>query len=162
MFLFPQLLGLSEFSPDDRIPIIEPYIEYHQETYKDSLDAEEQRGDLRMRDSYRYHWQQSDGKAERGSVELLALGSNGEDKHDEDVAHHAQVVPIALKVQAKHTVNRQLDEYKDIEQGDAGLEYHLALQHHIHQQRQCEGMAYIIEHAPPMLSSCKIIRSGRE
>ena len=89
-----------------------------------------------------------DGKAESGSVELLALGSNGKYKHDEDIAHHAQVVPTVLIVQTEHTVYRQLHEYEDIEQGDAGLEYHLALQHHIYQQRQCEGMDYIIEHAP--------------
>ena len=69
-----------------------------------------------MRKGYRHHWQQSDGKAERGSVEQLALGSNGEDKHDEDIAHHVQVVPVALIVQTEHTVNRQLHEYEDIEQ----------------------------------------------
>ena len=158
---FPHLLGLSEFLDDDRFPVIEPYIQNHQETYKDSLDAEEQRGDLRMRNSNRYHRQQSDGKAESGSVELLALGSNGEDKHDEDIAHHAQVALIALIVQTEHTVNRQLDEYEDIEQGDAGLENHLALQHHIHQQRQREGMNQIIEYAP-ILSSCKTKGSDKE
>ena len=159
---FPHLLGLSEFLDHDWFRIIEPYIKNHQETYQNSLDAEEQHGDLRMRDGYRYHWQQSDGKAERGSVELLALGGNGEYKHDEDIAHHAQVVPVTLIVQTKHTVYCQLDEYEDIEQGDAGLEYHLALQHHIRQHRQCKGMDYIIEHAPPMLSSCKTKGSDRE
>ena len=71
---FPHLLGLSEFLEHDWFPVIEPYIQNHQETYQNSLDAEEQHGDLRMRDGYRYHWQQSDGKAESGSVELLALG----------------------------------------------------------------------------------------
>ena len=115
-----------------------------------------------MREGNRYHRQQSDDKTERGSLELLALGSNGKYKHDKDIAHHAQVVPIALIVQTKHTVYRQLDEYEDIEQGDASLEYHLALQHHIRQQRQCEGMDYIIEHTPPMLSSCKTKGSDRE
>ena len=134
---FPKLLGLSEFLDDDRFPVIEPDIKDHQETNQNSLDAEEQHGNLRMREGYRYHRQQSDGKAERGSVELLALGSNGEDEHDEDIAHHAQVVPVALITQTKHTVNSQLREYEDIEQGDTGLEHHLALQHHIHQQRQC-------------------------
>ena len=155
-------LLLSEFLDHDWFRIIEPYIKNHQETYQNSLDAEEQHGDLRMRDGYRYHWQQSDGKAERGSVELLALGGNGEYKHDEDIAHHAQVVPVTLIVQTKHTVYCQLHEYEDIEQGDAGLEYHLALQHHIRQHRQCKGMDYIIEHAPPMLSSCKTKGSDRE
>ena len=58
-------------------------------------------------------------------------------------------------MQTEHTVNRQLHEYEDIEQGDAGLEYHLALQHHIHQQRQCEGMDYIIEHASPCIHHVK-------
>ena len=152
---FPHLLGLSEFLDHDWFRIIEPYIKNHQETYQNSLDAEEQHGDLRMREGYRYHWQQSDGKAESSTIELLALGSNGEYKHDEDIAHHAQVVPIALIVQTEHTVNRQLHEYEDIEQGDAGLEYHLALQHHIHQQRQCEGMDYIIEHASPCIHYVK-------
>ena len=155
LLFFPHLLGLSEFLDDDRFPVIEPDIKDHQETNQNSLDAEEQRGDLRMRDGYRYHWQQSDGKAKRGSVELLALGSNGKYKHDEDIAHHAQVVPIALIMQTEHTVNRQLHEYEDIEQGDAGLEYHLALQHHIHQQCQCKGMDYIIEHAPPCFHHVK-------
>lgn len=115
-----------------------------------------------MRDGYRYHWQQRDGKAESGSVELLALGGNGKYKHDEDIAHYAQIVPVTLIVQTEHTVYRQLHEYEDIEQGDASLENHLALQHHIHQQRQCEGMDYIIEHAPPMHPSCKTKGSGRE
>ena len=91
-------------------------------------------------------------KAESGSVELLGSGAvMASIKHDEDIAHHAQVVPGHLIVQTEHTVYRQLHEYEDIEQGDAGLEYHLALQHHIHQQRQCEGMDYIIEHAPPCI-----------
>ena len=161
LLFFPHLLGLSEFLDHDWFPVIEPYIQNHQETNQNCLDAEEQHGDLRMRDGYRHHWQQSDGKAESGTVELLALGGNGKYKHDEDIAHHAQVVPVALIVQTEHTVNRQLHEYEDIEQGDAGLEYHLALQHHIHQQRQCKGMDYIIEHAPPMLSSCKTKGSGR-
>ena len=102
-----------------------------------------------MRDGYRYHWQQRDGKAESGSVELLTLGGNGEYKHDEDIAHHAQIVPVTLIVQTEHTVNRQLHEYEDIEQGDAGLENHLALQHHIYQQRQHEGMSQIKEKAIP-------------
>ena len=102
-----------------------------------------------MREGNRYHWQQSDGKAESGSVELLTLGGNGEYKHDKDIAHHAQVVAIALIVQTKHTVNRQLNEYENIEQGDACLEYHLALQYHIHQQRQCEGMSQIKGKAHP-------------
>ena len=154
LLFFSHLLGLSEFLDHDWFPVIEPYIQNHQETYQNSLDAEEQHGDLRMRDGYRYHWQKSDGKAERGSVELLALG-NGEYKHDKDIAHHAQVVPVALIVQTEHTVNRQLHEYEDIEQGDAGLEYHLALQHHIHQQRQYEGMDYITEHAPPCFHHVK-------
>ena len=155
LLFFPQLVGLSEFLDDDRFPVIDPYIQNHHETYQNTLDAEEQHGDLGMREGYRYHWQQSDGKAESGSVELLALGGNGEYKHDKDIAHHAQVVPIALKMQTEHTVNRQFDEYEDIEQRDAGLEYHLALQHHIHQQRQCEGMDYIIEHAPPYFHHVK-------
>ena len=149
LLFFPHLLGLSEFLDHDWFRIIKPDIQNHQETYQNSLDAEEQHGDLRMRESYRYHWQQSDGKAESGSVELLALGGNGEYEHDKDIAHHAQVVPIALIVQTKHTVYRQFDEYEDIEQGDASLEYHLALQYHIRQHRQCNGMDYIIEHAPP-------------
>ena len=155
LLFFPHLLGLSEFLDHNWFRIIEPYIKNHQETYQNSLDAEEQHGDLRMREGYRYHWLQSDGKAESSTIELLALGSNGEYKHDEDIAHHAQVVPIALIMQTEHTVNRQLHEYEDIEQGDAGLEYHLALQHHIHQQRQCEGMDYIIEHASPCIHYVK-------
>ena len=152
---FPHLLGLSEFLDDDRFPVIEPYIQNHQETYKDSLDAEEQHVDLRMRDGYCYYRQQSDGKTETGTVELLALGSNGEDKHDEDIAHHAQVVLLRTIAQTKHTVNRQLDEYEDIEQGDAGLENHLALQHDIHHQCQSEGMSQIIENAPPYFHHVK-------
>ena len=159
---FPHLLGLSEFRNDDRFPVIEPDIEYHQETYQNCLDTEEQHGDLRMRNSYRYHRQQSDGKAESGSVELLALGSNGKDEHDEDIAHHAQVVLIALIVKTEHTVNCQLDEYEDIEQRDSGLENHLTLQHHIHHKCQRKGMNQIIEYAPPILSSCKTKGSCRE
>ena len=162
LLFFPHLLGLPEFLEHDWFPVIEPYIQNHQETYQNSLDAEEQHGDLRMRDGYRYHWQQSDGKAESGSVELLALGGNGKYKHDEDIAHHAQVVPVTLIVQTEHTVYRQLHECEDIEQGDASLEYHLALQYHIRQHRQCNGMDYIIEHAPPRLSSCKTKGSDRE
>ena len=155
LLFFPHLIGLSESLHHDRFPVIEPYIQNHQKTYQNSLDAEEQHGNLRMREGYRYHWQQSDGKAKSSSLELLALGGNGEYKHDKDIAHHAQVVPIALIVQTKHTVNRQLHEYEDIEQGDTCLEYHLALQHHIHQQRQCESMDYIIEHAPPCFHHVK-------
>lgn len=85
LLFFPQLLGLSEFLGDDRFPVIDPYIQNHQETYQNSLDAEEQHGDLRMREGNRYHWQQSDGKAESGSVELLTLGGNSEYKHDKDI-----------------------------------------------------------------------------
>ena len=158
---FPHLPGLSEFRNDDRFPIIEPYIEYHQETYHDCLDAEEQHVDLHMRDGYRYHRQQSDDKTDSGTVELLALGGNGEDKHDEDIAHHAQVVLLRTITQTKHTVNRQLDEHQDVEQRDSGLENHLTLQHHIHHKCQRKGMSQIIENAPPIHSSCKTKGSGR-